>query len=428
MILITCANNTLDAQEEIILSLDKCRQMALENSEDIKQSDNAVLTAKLSKQEAFASYLPKIEGSFSGLYMTPDIDAMGMNLILKGVYLAGISLQQPIYAGGKIYQANKMAQIGKECAEIQKKQIRSEIITQADNAYWTYIAVLQKVKMMETYLDYIQTLYDNVSVSVDAQMATRNDLLRIQTKQSELQYNLQKAQTGKELCRIALCNTIGVDFASEIIPIDTIISVDIERSYDVTIDSLPEILLMQKNIEVKQRQQKIAFADYLPTVGIGAGYSYAGNIKTEGTTEYEGQTVPFSQTYKQGQGYAMLSVSIPIWNWGATSAKYKKAKIETENAESELDKNSKLLQIRAIQSQKNLENSYSMITTADLGVKQAEENLRMMQDKFDASLCTLTDLLDAQSQWQQAQSNLIEAQTQYMIYKTEHLKNTGRLQ
>ena len=44
------------------------------------------------------------------------------------------------------------------------------------------------------------------------------------------------------------------------------------------------------------------------------------------------------------------------------------------------------------------------------------------------SMATLTDLLDAQSQWQQAESNLIEAQTQYKIYETAYLRATGRLE
>lgn len=50
-----------------------------------------------------------------------------------------------------------------------------------------------------------------------------------------------------------------------------------------------------------------------------------------------------------------------------------------------------------------------------------------MRNRYAASMTPLTDLLDAQSQWQQAESNLIEAQTQYKIYETEYLRATGRL-
>lgn len=68
-----------------------------------------------------------------------------------------------------------------------------------------------------------------------------------------------------------------------------------------------------------------------------------------------------------------------------------------------------------------------MVEVATLGVSDSEENLRIMQNKYDNDMATMTDLLDADSQWQQAQSNLIEAQTQYKIYETECLSVTGKL-
>ena len=75
----------------------------------------------------------------------------------------------------------------------------------------------------------------------------------------------------------------------------------------------------------------------------------------------------------------------------------------------------------------NLEDGYRMVQSATVGLHQAEESLRSMQNRYDAHLNPLTDLLDAQSQWQQSQSNLIEAQTQYKIYETEYLHAVGRL-
>ena len=68
-----------------------------------------------------------------------------------------------------------------------------------------------------------------------------------------------------------------------------------------------------------------------------------------------------------------------------------------------------------------------MVEVATLGMSDSEENLRIMQNKYDNDMATMTDLLDAYSQWQQARSNLIEAQTQYKIYETECLSVTGKL-
>ena len=99
-----------------------------------------------------------------------------------------------------------------------------------------------------------------------------------------------------------------------------------------------------------------------------------------------------------------------------------------ESARLDLQKNQRLLSIEARQAVQNVTDGYRMVETAQLGCAQADENLRVMQNRYRNALCTLTDLLDAQSQWQQAQSNLIEAQTQYKLYETEYLRATGRLE
>ena len=92
-----------------------------------------------------------------------------------------------------------------------------------------------------------------------------------------------------------------------------------------------------------------------------------------------------------------------------------------------MQKNTRLLSIETRQAVQNLTNGYQMVETAKLGQRQADENLRVMQDKYEASMATLTDLLEAESQWQQAHANLIEAQTQYKIYETEYQRVTGKL-
>ena len=51
-----------------------------------------------------------------------------------------------------------------------------------------------------------------------------------------------------------------------------------------------------------------------------------------------------------------------------------------------------------------------------------------MTDRYEVGMCTLTDLLEAQSQWHSARSNIIEAKTQYKIYETDYLHAAGLLE
>lgn len=108
--------------------------------------------------------------------------------------------------------------------------------------------------------------------------------------------------------------------------------------------------------------------------------------------------------------------------------KGRKARYELENAQLELEKNRKLLSLEAEQAANNLEESVFMIETAIAGVKHADENLRVTRNRYCAAMATLAELLDSQSQWQQAKSNLIEAKTQYKIYEVQYLRATGALE
>ena len=190
----------------------------------------------------------------------------------------------------------------------------------------------------------------------------------------------------------------------------------------------PELHLLEKQVAAEKEQIRMARADMLPTVGLSLGYSYFGNIKLNGATDIgNGITIPYSQEFRDGIGLAMLAVKIPIFHWGESRKKIRKAQYKLHNAELELQKNTRLLSIEVQQAIRNVQDGYLLIHTAKTGIQQADENLRVMRNRYAASMASLTDLLDAQSQWQQAESNLIEAQTQYKIYETEYLRATGLL-
>ena len=406
---------TAMAQSPLTLDAQACREMALAHNEDLMRAGNR-------------GYLPKLDGTATGTYLT-DMDLMGMELQMRGMYMAGISVVQPLYAGGRIIAGNKLARIGKECADENLRKTRMQVIADADNAYWTYISVGRKVRMLESYKTQMDTAFHQVEVALSAGMGVENDLLRIRTKQSEIHYQLQKARNGLDLCRLALCNVLGQPLDTEITPVDTVISVSAPAQIDENISARPELALLQKQVEAGEQQVKMARADVLPQIGLSAGYLYYGNIKLKGTTyDNAGNAVPFTQKFDDGLGLVMASVSIPLFHWGEGLKKVKKARLDLESARLDLQKNQRLLSIEARQAVQNVTDGYRMVETAQLGCAQADENLRVMQNRYRNALCTLTDLLDAQSQWQQAQSNLIEAQTQYKLYETEYLRATGRLE
>lgn len=419
----------LRAQQPMKLSMEQCRDMALTTSEELKQADNRLRQAEFDDKIAATARLPKIEGSATGAYVLPDIEMTGMELAMRGTYMAGLTLTQPIYTGGKISAGRQMARLGRQIADQQLRMTRMDVLVDADNAYWSYIAVRRKVRMLESYSTQMDTIYKQTSSAVAAGMAIENDLLRIEAKRTEIEYQLQRARNGADLCRMALCNVIGAPLDTAIEPTDTTFNIESPTAMSLDIARRPEVGLLEKQIDVNMQRIRDARSEMLPTVGLSAGYSYYGNIKLNGFADMgNGTTVPYTQEFRDGIGIAMLAVKIPIFHWGESRKKLHKARYELDNSQLELQRNMRLMSIEAQQAVQNVEDGYRMIHTAESGLRQAEENLRVMRNRYAAAMSPLTDLLDAQSQWQQAQSNLIEAQTQYMIYRTDYLRATGQLE
>lgn len=417
------------AQQPLRLTLAGCREMALSHSEELQQADNRLRQAELDRKIARTAFLPEVGASATGACVLPDMEMTGMELRMRGTYMAGISLTQPVYAGGRIVTGHRLARIGEEAAAEQLRMTRMDVIAGADNAYWTYVAVGRKVRMLESYRAQMDTLCRQTQAALATGMATGNDLLRIETKRTEIHYQLQKARNGADLCRMSLCRIVGVDFCTEIEAVDTVFVTPEPGRFASDMASCPELRLLEQQVAAEREQLRMVRAEMLPTVGLSVGYSYYGNIKLHGMADAGGGTmVPYTQEFRDGLGLAMLSVQVPIFHWGESRKKVRKARYTLRNAELEMQKNSRLMSIEVQQAIRNLQDGYGLVCTAEKGLRQAEENLRVMRNRHAVSMAPLIDLLDAQSQWQQAESNLIEAQAQYRIYETEYLRSIGKLE
>lgn len=424
---------TASAQCSLTLDQKTCREMALESSEDIRKAENDIFKSRLDGKVATSAFLPSVDANGSGIYVTPNQGMSGMDLIMKGTYMAGITLTQPLYAGGRIVTGKKMSKIGEEAAGEKMRMTRAEVISDADNAYWTYVSVQEKLRMVEDLKAQMDILLSQVSVSAGAGMATDADLLTVKAKRSEVEYQLQKVAGGVELCRMALCRVVGVPFDTQIVTGDTFLS-DAETclSDDVTalsVDSRPELKLLQTQIDVAKNQVRLTRGEYLPSLAVVGAYMNYGNIKLSSMVDAgDGTYVPYEQKLQKGMCAAMLSLSIPIFHWGEGYNKVRKAKADVSNAVLDYQKNEKLMTLEARQAETNLRDSRALISCAKDALAQSEENLRVVSNRYSASMCPLSDYLTARFQWHQSKSNLVEAVTQYHISLTDYLRATGTLE
>lgn len=427
--------------QQLQLSLQQCKEMALKNSENMKIAQFQNEQAIAEKKVARSAYFPKIGGSAMYAYVGGDmkmdmsdmnmaINIMGMDidfgaLLPKemtmdmgfGAYMFGATLQQPVFVGGKIITANKMAKTGIEISNENIELTRMNVIAEAQKAYWRYYLVKDKIALLQHYESLLDTLFAHTTGFIEAEMLPSSELLKITSRQSSIEYEKQKAKNGMELLRMMLCGIIGVDMTTEIILIDTLKEEEInfpKQSY--SLDQRPEYKILQKQVTMKDLNVKMTRANYLPSLGIMAAYNYTGGIKIEGI----GMTM--------NMPVVMASLNIPIFHFGEGINKIKSAKMVQNISQQELDKNSRLMEIEYQQASKGLQDASLLILSAEKALNQASANLEIYKYNYEVQMGTLLDVLDAQTQWQDAHSNWIDARVSYKIKEIEYLKVIGKLE
>ncbi len=342
---------------------------------------------------------------------------VGMEMSMKGMYMAGITLQQPVYAGGKIVNANKMAKTGVAISEENKRLTRINTLVEVEQTYWMYVSVAEKVKLLTQYTQLLDSLHQQVSSFFELKMATAQDLHKVRTRRSNVTYELQRAESGRELTRMSLCHLIGLELDAQIIATDTLIltqNYNNQLSHDIV--NRPEYRIQEMQVELKDLEIKNTRADFFPTVGISAGYQYMGGMKLAGSSL--DMKIPM----------VMASISIPIFNFGEGRKKIRSARLAHEISTVELNKNRSLMDIEAQQSKSAYESALLLIRTAEHGLEESEHNLSQTQNNYEMGMATILDVMEAQTQWQEAYSNNIEARTNYKIREIEYLRAIGQLE
>lgn len=415
------------------LSAAEAVRIALENSMEVAVAENAMQQAELNKRIARTAYLPNFSGAATGSWILPDgkIPDLGITMRMRGVYMAGINVMQPIFAGGKIIAANKMAGIGVTAAEEQRRQTQIAVAANAETSYWTYVAVLAKVEMMNSYRALIDTAYTQTQEAFNAGMATRNDLLRIDARRSQIDYQQGQVNAGADLCRMALCNAMGLPTHTQITVADTNVdsNIDIpENLEDFDLSRRPEFRLLKADIDAKKQEINMTRADFLPKAAFQAGWFAFGGIETQMPgMDAAGNYAMTSSKLNTNGWVMMLSVQVPLFHWGEGYKKVKHARLEAKNAELNFEHTTRQMDLQVRQAASNVRTGRALVQSAQSALKQAEAALESTSTSYSLGLASITDLLDAQSQWHSARADLIEAYTQLRINIIDYRAATATL-
>lgn len=446
---------SLAAQE--FYTLEQCREMALEHNRqkaianqqiDKAESDvrvyrsnffpklsaqgNYLLSSNKIKKEIGDVYLPTFLPDEQGGYI-PNMNApadqnpvfgmyaylpeIPLELSLKNTWTAGVHLIQPLYMGGKIRASFAMSKIGRDISYLNQELSRVEVILLVDQAYWELVKTQELCAAAEKYNEVITELYRNVENAYEVGLKSKNDLLKVQVKMNEAKLQLRRAENGIILARMNLAHTLGLPLTQDIrtsneIPITK--TDYISNQFDIT--PRPEYQMLSKQVELKNKDIKLTRSEFLPNLSLIAGWNYYDGAKLNGDKLLHG-----------GSFSALVSVSIPLFQWGEGINKVRSKKAERQIVELQRLDAAEKMTLEVTQAHNQLDESKLEVEMTTNSLEQAEENLKISKEHYEVGLENLADHLEAQTLWQKAWAEYISAKASMKLNETRYLKASGQL-
>jgi outer membrane protein len=391
---------SLQAQQSV--SLADCHRMALQNNAAIVTAKNSIVIAEEQKKEARTQYFPTVSASAQAFQGNRDLVAINMagqsmSFVKNGV-LGGVTAMQPVFSGGRIVNGNKLADLGLQSSKTQLARQENEVGMTTEQYYWNVVMLQEQLKTIAVVQEQLSALDKDVSASVKAGVTNRNGLLQVQLRENDVESQRVRLANALSVSKLTLAQYIGLD--GQDVNVNFSLSTDSLPQFPVglkvnasdAVCATPEYQLMQQGVDQAHLQRKMQLGSLLPTVAVGAGITYNKMMDNNLT-----------------RGMALATVSVPISGWWGGSHALKRLKTAEANAQEQLRDNSQRLVIGINQRWTEVENAYAQLRLARKSIEQSQENLRLNRNLYDAGTSSMTDLMQAQTQYQQARNQFVDA-------------------
>ena len=445
-----------------MLTLEECRNLAIQNNKELQISGEKIKMADNEKKAAFTKYFPQLSAngaymwnqkgelglfsayninlldmgalssslssSLGGLAQLPMIQHLmsGVNdmqhLDVQNIWVGNVSLVQPVFMGGKIVNYNQITKFAKQLAESMNNLQLQDLIYKTDETYWQVISLVNKKKLADAYVDLLRKMDSDVTAMIYEGVATEADGLSVKVKLNEAEMAQTKVENGLALTRMLLAQICGLSLEEDLsladekldnFPVETTqASADLNEAFM----NRNELRSLDLATKIYKRKERIALAEMLPNVALAANY-FVTNPNV-----FNGFKNDFAGMFNVG-----VMVKVPLSGWWEGTYRRNSAKAETRIKTLEWQDAREKIELQVNQSVYKVNEAGKKLIASSRNMENAEENLRRANFGFEEGVIPALNLMEAQTAWVSARSSLIDAQIEVKLTEVYLSKALGKL-
>ena len=420
----TATGNTATAGKQEAMTISQLFDKIEGNSKSLTTAKTGVEAANLGIESAKSKRLPDLDASLSFSYignaLLTDRDFSNVHG-LKSPHFGNnfaFNAQQVVYAGGAINAGIRLAELGKQQAEVGVKLTRQQMRFIALGQYLDLYKIDNRIKVYEKNIELTQQLIEDIKAKQKEGMALKNDITRYELQMESLKLGLTSLHNNRSILNHQLCNTLGMSQNEQIIPDATLADKAYGKdgeAYWQTAGTMSSPLLEQSSnaIKIAEQKEKLAKSDLLPKVAFVATDQFDGPILFE--------LPPVDKNLNVW--YVGVGVKYNLSSLFKSNKRIKQAAVETRQAREAHAVQTEQLNNNVQAAYVQYQQTYVELETQKKSVELAQQNYEVMNARYLSQLALVTDMVDASNLKLNAELNEVDARINivYAYYKMKYV-------
>jgi outer membrane protein len=424
-----CVPVAAHAQQKLALTIEQAIQTGLENSKTLHTSQFKLQAADAKASEAYTLGLPSLK--FNGIYsrlsdvptqaivlpagsfgpgFPPSDVAMTFSPTILNNYTLKATLQQPLFTGGKISGAIDAAEYSAKASGHDLQKDKADVIYNIKAAYWNLYRAIEFKNVVDSNVAQMKMHSSDAEGLMRQGMLTTNDVMKVRVQLSDALVRQIDADNNVTVATYVLNNTIGLPLQT---PITLESTIKINGRHWDEIGALVK-QAMEKRPEIKGMGARVQAGEAGLTSARGAWWPQIFMLGNYNYLRPNQRYFPVTDNFK-GTWDVSVSLSFDIWNWMQTSYQTTQAQAQLAQAKEGLSMTMDGVMLEVTQSYLGIEKAKQRQAVSEEGVRQAQENYRIMDGKYKQGLAANSELLDAEVALLQAQLNLTQSLVDYEL-------------
>ena len=443
------------ASDSLALSLAEAVRRAVQESEEVRLARSQVELASAQVTAARSAALPQINGTLAytrtfespfavstpglpdSLRFEPDTTAPleervrylerrtptagleGLGQLFGNLpfgrensYIASLSLAQPVYAGGRVGAALRIAAEFRESARLGLREEVAEIELRIRSAYYRALLARELETIAEAAVGQAEAFLKQERLRLEAGTASELEVLRADVSLENLRPQLVEARNAaslatldlKRLADIPLTQPVRLTTPLEVPPPEQLARADVQP--ELALAQRAAVEAAERQVRIREEQVRIARGAFLPAIAFQMNY---------GRQLFPAQPFDFGGQQWATDWTATLGVQVPIFTGFRRTAEVEQAQIQVDQERLRLGQLRESVQLQYEQARGERERAATAIAARQRTVEQAQRVYDLTVLRYERGLATQLEVSDARLALLQSRTNLAQALTDFYV-------------